>query len=162
MLKNKFYTSLKEFFLPPVPAELEDKIHSAVANYVKNNGLQTRFTWMDYNIDEINQWAWKNISPDVYFGIQIITDEGLGIHQDQSSHIKLLYYLDTGGNNVTTTFYADPDGKVILESHVIPAKKWFSFDTQVWHDVKNVESLRYALVATVNYNQREHAIQNYK
>lgn len=150
MLKNQFYTNIKELYFPQLPEELENKVHNIVKDYVEKDKLTKSFTWTNDDVSEINQWAWKNISKDLHFGIFII-DRDIEIHVDRYSNTKLSYYLNLGGDDVTSTFYRDREGNQLLEQTIIQNKKWYTFNAQVWHTVQNVTKLRYGISTSINH-----------
>ena len=70
-------------------------------------------------------------------------------HRDyQTERYKVNYIFDTGGPNVRTRFY-DED-KTLVEQYVIPAGKWHTFDSMIYHDVTGIRSGSYRIAITLS------------
>lgn len=81
-------------------------------------------------------------------------------HCDVNRTFSLNYVIETGGDNVTTTFYhegrEDPDLEVIQfkhpseltldKSYVCPKNGWTMLDVQRYHGVENIETNRIVLM----------------
>ena len=79
-------------------------------------------------------------------------------HTDRLRQVAINYLLQTGGTNVTTTFYVErneddadlsvskqlPYEQVTVESKIVlPEKTWHCFNAQQLHSVENIETERY-------------------
>jgi hypothetical protein len=73
-----------------------------------------------------------------------IVKKGLGIHKDVGRKIIYNYILETGGENVYTTFY-DEDKKSEMFSINIPEQQWHLLDVSFFHGVSGIENDRYAI-----------------
>lgn len=77
-------------------------------------------------------------------------------HCDRGRHVAINYYIDLGGQNVTTCFYnyhrddTNPAEAINLtqssvqkiSSHLLVNDSWYVFDAQQCHAVENIETLR--------------------
>jgi hypothetical protein len=97
-------------------------------------------------------------------------------HTDRSRRVAINYLLQTGGTNVTTTFYAErnsddadlsvsrhlPYEQATVESKVILLeKKWHCFNAQQLHSVENIETERYYLSLVLIHNNSYEDFINY-
>ena len=98
-------------------------------------------------------------------------------HTDRARRVAINYLLQTGGTNVTTTFYtkrnsndADlsfsrhlPYEQATVESKVIlTEKKWHCFNAQQLHSVENIETERYYLsLLLIHNNSYEDFLKHY-
>lgn len=108
------------------------------------------------------EWKYKR------FGVQVVTGNKNGIfppHTDPiNSRVKdFVYILDTGGDNVITTWWDLKDGSTTnvklstpvwyeeeilneIEAHKTEEDTWYEFDFTEIHSVKNIQRLRVAFV----------------
>jgi hypothetical protein len=98
------------------------------------------YTWSNSFNQEINQWCQENICADMYWGFQIIRGN-LITHIDRETTVKFVYLLDTGGDNVVTSFYAD-DNTTVIDSVVLEAHRWHILKVDVPHGVTGVNADR--------------------
>jgi hypothetical protein len=149
-----------------------------LAGYWKPDGTEN----IDYgyiNVFPINQYFRREIEQYFYdnnlshpewdnklFGVQVVTGGGSGRfppHRDPPYYrVKdFVYILDTGGDNVITSWwkvkdteppdnsYHVPIAEEILdevEAHKTEEDSWYQFDFSEIHSVKNIERLRVAFV----------------
>ena len=73
------------------------------------------------------------------FYFQLTTN--LDVHVDVGSDVKLIYFVDTGGDNVFTEFYSN-DGKKLLQSIQLVSHKWYALKTSINHSVRGVDKSR--------------------
>jgi hypothetical protein len=90
-----------------------------------------------YNATEkILQWTRSVFDFPHKVYVQVAYDD-LEIHTDLERTFALNYQLELGGNNVHTGFYNAQD--ILLESYIIPEKKWARLSVKIPHAVTNIE-----------------------
>ena len=147
MDKTNFYIKKISSF-PKLSAEIYEKINFNLSLYQNKNTLGTNvnYVWSDDFNKDINEWCKKHIIDDVYYAFQIATAD-MPLHKDKNSTVKLIYVLDTGGDNVITSFYNQQKQK--LHSIKVEANCWYLLKTDVWHCVEGITSPRFSICATV-------------
>lgn len=87
-------------------------------------------------------------------------------HCDRARNLAINYYIDLGGENVTTNFYnyqrTDSDRTAaenlrydqveLVESHQLTTDTWYAFNVQQCHSVENIETLRIFIGIIVESN----------
>ena len=133
--------------LPQLPKDLEDEIYISIE---ENKNVDTDavnigdiYTWIPCN-DKLQNWCKENISKDVYWAIQVITDD-LPIHEDADTEVKFLYVIQ--GKDAVTRFY-DKDFKE-LNSQVLELREWYILNTSVFHNVTDVNKTRIAITGRI-------------
>lgn len=126
--------------LPSVPQIILDSIPSDYSLYEKKSYYpEANYLWTDTFNLELNQWAQRHIGSDLYFGFQIISG-ALPVHRDIGTLTKLVYLLDTGGDNVETVFYND-DGteqySINIQQH-----RWHVLQADKLHSVRGIDPNR--------------------
>jgi len=132
---------IRKLLLP----RLSDNIINEVYNSIdQNSNLWDRetvplklnmYNWMPAN-DVVQDWCKFNISPDLYWGIQVI-DANLPMHKDHGTEIKFNYIIDQGGSNPITNYF-DDEGKLI-DSYTLMPHTWYILNVAVNHSVLNIE-----------------------
>ena len=142
---------IKKIILPKLPQELIEDVRNTieVSRNVAFDGQNSRLTdefgsyYSWYIPSELLQtWCHKNISPDIFFGIQVIAGrmpmhKDFGPTPDSRTELKFNYIIDTGGDNVVTNYYSDD--KELIESHILAPGIWYMLNVRVNHDVQNIE-----------------------
>ena len=133
---------IQYFNLPQIPKDLIDSVvpQTLIDSFNSGNRKYERqvntYVWSDESNEKINSWGQENICSDMYYAFQLMTGS-LPIHKDNGTKIKLNYLIDTGGDNVVTTFY-DDDQTTELASYNIPVNKWHLFKADTYHSVSNI------------------------
>jgi hypothetical protein len=109
--------------------------------------------WDRYNMsDELESWLRTNVvSNFVNCGIIVIKNtDRIVPHTDHTRPYVLIYYTDTGGENVQTTYYQEPgksrvieffypsqdvDRLTVLDQTIIPAHTWVLTHADILHGV---------------------------
>ena len=86
-------------------------------------------------------------------------------HYDYYRHIAINYYIDLGGNNVTTCFYDKsrntdmedskfftPNEINLQKSYYLQVNNWYSYSVQQCHSVENIETTRIMLILVLQSN----------
>ena len=140
---------IKYLNLPAIPQTVIDSIE------FDDNDLTLAKSIVGYkssivSTDLLNEWGRKNISEDIFLNYQLMTDNVL-LHRDKSTKSKLLYVIDTGGDEVLTSFYTDPEGTDLLFKAVIEPGRWCIFEADVCHKVSNMDpgKLRFAITGQI-------------
>lgn len=118
---------------------------------LKTNKQKIEQIWSEgYNL-EVDNWCKNNICKDVHYSFQLTTN--LNQHTDIGTKVKLIYFVDTGGDNVFTEFHSD-DNKQILQSVKLDSHKWYALKTDVNHSVRGVEKskTRFSIVGRLFFN----------
>jgi hypothetical protein len=85
--------------------------------------------------DTVQQWCNQNISPDMYWYIQVMRTN-LPIHKDLVTTCKLNYIIKTGGDEAVTNFY--DENKQLIETVRCDQYCWYTLNAQVYHSVDNI------------------------
>jgi hypothetical protein len=125
--------------LPKLPTELIAGINRNFDDYEIKVQADT-YTWSNSFNQEVNAWCQKNICADLYWGFQIIRGN-LITHIDRETTVKFVYLLDTGGDNVVTSFYAD-DNTTVIDSVVLEPHRWHILKVDAPHGVTGVDADR--------------------
>lgn len=152
--------------LPHIPKHIINNISKFYANptnisiardsaseYVKPNDPDNPdnipYAWTDLNNEILNEWCQNNICEDMYFAFQIIQGKNgnLKMHKDKGTRQKLIYLVETGGENVVTNFY-DDDKKTKKQSIVIEPNRWHIMDVTQFHEVCGIEKNKTRLSIT--------------
>ena len=110
--------------------------------------------------ERVTQWVNENIAPG-YSGIEAAWStaglDNLRVHTDRARDYGVLYILDTGGDNVTTSFYQEKGQPLIrdrrthvddydlldlLESAVFEKNRWILLYNRVLHNAANITKNR--------------------
>lgn len=132
--------------LPRIPEDIIAKINFNFDQYEKKVSGVT-YTWSDSFNAEVNQWCRENICQDMYWAFQIMTGD-LPVHKDRVTETKLLYLLQTGGNEVTT-YFLDDDQKTVTQNYVIEPHRWHILRANAYHGVKNITGVRFSITGRV-------------
>lgn len=127
---------IKKIFLPRLPDNMIAEVyHSIESNLDKVwTGDLDMYSWIPAN-DAIQEWCKKNISPDLYWGVQVI-DNNLPMHKDHGTEIKFNYIIDRGSINAKTNYY-DNQG-VLLDSYVMDEHTWYILNVTINHSVTDI------------------------
>ena len=98
--------------------------------------LSDTYLWSDSYNTELNRWCQDNICPDMYFGFQIITGE-IQPHKDVETATKIVYLIQSGGDNVNTEFFDDQHN--LVASYKIQVGRWHVLKADTCHAVKNIQ-----------------------
>jgi hypothetical protein len=126
----------RQIFLPQVPDNIVEQIRQSareLVNVVEHN--DKNYIWAAAN-QQVQQWCRQNISPDMYWGVQII-DGHLAAHKDQGTQAKFNYIIDAAGQDVVTNFY-DDDMKLVETVHFLE-HTWYILDVTMLHEVVGVK-----------------------
>lgn len=122
--------------LPKLPEELIAGINKNFDEYEVKVQADT-YTWSNSFNQDINAWCRNNICDNMYWGFQIIRGD-LATHVDRETEIKFIYLLDTGGDNVVTSFYKE-DNATVVDSVVLEPHRWHILKVDIPHGVTGVE-----------------------
>ena len=143
---------IKRLILPKLPNELVEDVYKTIntGNNVALDGPNVRltddfgsyYTWYKPS-DQLQKWCQKNISPDIFFGIQMIVEKmpmhkDFGPTPDSRTELKFNYIIETGGDAVVTNYYTD--SAELIESHILEPNIWYIINVRVNHDVQNIDS----------------------
>lgn len=125
--------------LPQIPNELIDNLSRNFDTYEiswsprpeKGNYFKSKT-----GIDKISEWCKNNVCESAHWDFQIIKGD-MPIHTDAATVSKLMYLIDTGGDNVVSEFY-DLEKSKLLESVVYEKNKWVLLRVDTPHRVKNI------------------------
>jgi hypothetical protein len=124
------------------------------------------------NVTKLTKWLYPYVGFCYFNIIHLEPNEEIPAifpaHTDLLRNTAINLILIKGGENVETTIYHPPKdherGIVkfwyentelkIIDSQIIPSSKWWVFDAQLPHSVKNIESKRLILAATPVSNIR--------
>ena len=163
-------------FLPAIPLELLVEPGINNNDYIKQPDerhkqlpAHRRATFARYSVnDQVLNWLRDNISTSLELaGLQKMTWPDDAIpgkrliipHTDAARHWAISYIFETGGPNVTTTFYQENgfplvrksdtlfkgDNLTVHEQLVIEPYRWHMIKTNVIHGVENVLTQRQAI-----------------
>ena len=136
--------------LPKVPAEIlqkaVDNIPTCLEKFERPNNP---YTWTDFDNTELDAWGKLNISQELYYAFQIMTDN-MKIHKDTVTKTKFCYVIQTGGENVITSFY-DEDQTTILDTYCIEQDRWHLLKADTYHGVSNLNhgNIRFSITAKI-------------
>jgi hypothetical protein len=134
--------------LPQIPNELISNLNRDFDTYEtswsprpeKGNYFKSKT-----GIDKISEWCKNNVCESAHWDFQIIKGD-MPIHTDAVTVSKLMYLIDTGGDNVVSEFY-NSDKTELLESVVYEKNKWILLRVDIPHRVKNINpgSVRFSI-----------------
>jgi len=142
-----------ELLLPRIPQEITDFILAEgnkrdPSTYSVERAPQDSYTdmyeWFALPPEFIT-WFRANISPNRYFGVQVIK-KNLPIHRDYGSNVKFNYLVQAGNTGVETVFYNDDmveNEAIVLEEH-----KWYILSVQELHNIRGLIDGNYRLGIT--------------
>jgi hypothetical protein len=128
---------IKELFLPKLPDAVVKEVYQSIeleSDRVWNDKELNMYHWIPAN-DIVQNWCKSNISPDLYWGVQVI-DSDLPMHKDRGTQIKFNYIVDQGGINPLTNYH-DDQGKLI-NSYTMEPHAWYILNVTVNHSVTNM------------------------
>ena len=137
---------IKKLFLPRLPDHIIDQIYESI-KYNANSWDKTdipgidnfkMYNWLPAN-DIIQDWCRSYISPDLYWGVQVI-DSDLPMHKDHGTKIKFNYLIDDGGEESKTNYHDDQGNP--LDSYILAPHTWYILDVSTNHSVSNIEQGR--------------------
>jgi hypothetical protein len=124
--------------LPAIPVDIMSRLNRDFGQYkTKANPLNKFYVWSDDFNEEVNRWCQQNICDTMYWGFQIMTGDQ-PMHKDNVTLTKLIYLINTGGDNVYTRFY--DDDKNLTHSYKIECNRWHLLKADSYHSVDGVES----------------------
>jgi hypothetical protein len=128
---------IKKILLPKMPDDLIDEIYKSIRlNSDKAwKGDFDMYAWMPAT-DKIQDWCKQNISPDLYWGVQLITND-LPMHKDHGTEIKFNYVITQGSSDVRTNYY--DDNKTLISSNILDAHTWYILNVSVFHSVTGMK-----------------------
>jgi hypothetical protein len=143
-MTTHIYYYAQQLNLPLPPQKILDIVNQ---NYIlqkqhynlKTDDEKLQYTYAQGYNAEVNTWCQNNVCKDIRFYFQLTTN--LDIHVDAGSDVKLIYFVDTGGDNVFTEFYSN-DGKKLLQSIQLVSHKWYALKTSINHSVRGVDKSR--------------------
>jgi hypothetical protein len=144
---------VKKLFLPRLSNHIIDQIYESIEHNT-NSWDKTdippeydkfkMYNWMPAN-DIIQDWCRSYISPDLYWGVQVINSD-LPMHKDYGTEIKFNYLIDTGGDQSITNYHDDQGN--LLDSYVLKSHTWYILDVSTNHSVSNIEKNRLRISLT--------------
>ena len=194
MNKMNFYKKLN---FPEIPAEillnLKNKLYNTVVvpdigygiTHIKNNKslVSCKYIYSHIACEDFELWLKHNI-PDVSIDSALMQSQH-SINNLPSTHIvhtdierrsSLNYIIDTGGEDVTTSWYKEKnknlhresksinqqsdsgfvnyDNLELLESVNFQKNNWYVIDTRILHDVDNITNIRRSI--SINLFHRDY------
>jgi hypothetical protein len=132
--------------LPRIPDSIIDNLPTDWDQYDRKVSYPgSNYAWTDSFNQEINSWCQQNISPDMYFGFQIMSGD-VPIHRDHGTRTKLVYLIYPGGKSVATNFYSDQ--QELAQSYVINTNRWHVLQTDCLHSVDGIEAGQFRFSVT--------------
>jgi len=131
---------IKFLDLPPVPEELIEPI-----DVIINKPFRATSAGLDNRAKGVFQR--RDVSPELHNYLQTLFDFkikanyqilylGTRLHKDIGRDIAYNYLIDLGGDNiVTSVFDGWQDDKKLLQSEILPLKKWHSLNVSNYHQV---------------------------
>ena len=132
--------------LPKLPNHLVAEIQASIddnQNHPSKTSYNGIYDWLPAN-DKIQEWCNENISEDIYWGIQIITDD-LPAHKDVGTVCKFNYLI--AGATGDTNFYNDDNE--LIETVLLESDKWYILNTNVLHEVVGVKDVRISITGRI-------------
>lgn len=155
--------------LPPIPEQLTKTPADYDPSQIGKKDNAYNYTRWSASTD-LKNWLQQNICADLSIaGVQIITGN-VALHRDKRRW-ALNYLLDTGGQNVITSWHRIPGvpdvdplnpetaaralsaTTEILESLQVELHRWHLISTEVLHQVTGVEHTRIAVTIGLNNDQ---------
>jgi hypothetical protein len=136
--------------LPKIPQYVVDSLIRDVKQHrdYHNSSIHgDAYVWSDLSTELLNTWCRENISDEMYYGLQLMSDD-VPVHKDVGTKTKINYVIDTGGPNVETGFY-DSDGITQLASYCIEGGRWHIFKADTHHNVRNIETIRISVTSRI-------------
>ena len=127
---------IKKIFLPGLPDNMIAEVYQSIESNLDKawTGELNMYSWLPAN-NVIQEWCKENISPDLYWGVQVI-DADLPMHKDHGTEIKFNYIIDQGGSDSVTSYY-DDEG-VLLDFYTMDPHAWYILNVAVNHGVTNI------------------------
>jgi hypothetical protein len=125
--------TVRQVNMPSVPQHVVTEIYNCV-DQGTSAVVHDNYSWMPAN-EQIQTWCKNNISPDMYWGLQIISGD-LKMHKDIGTQVKFNYIIDTAGPHVVTNFYND--SLELIESVTLHPHTWYIMDVTLYHSVSLV------------------------
>jgi hypothetical protein len=128
---------IKKLFLPRLPDSIIDEVYTSIDHGADRAWIDKElnmYSWIPAN-NVIQEWCKENISPDLYWGVQVI-DADLPMHKDHGTEIKFNYIIDQGGSDSVTSYY-DDEG-VLLDFYTMDPHAWYILNVAVNHGVTNI------------------------
>ena len=132
--------------LPKIPKDLLKEIHASISenqDHPSRTSYKGIYDWLPAN-DKIQEWCRDNISKDVYWGIQVISDN-LPAHKDIGTMCKFNYVI--AGDRCATNFYDDDDK--LIETVTLEHEQWYILNTSVSHEVTGVDNVRISVTGRI-------------
>ena len=124
--------------------------------------------------DEFDQWIRSNIISEFIRVGLCVSEAGMdhsGPHRDQSRDYALLYLLQAGSDNATTSYWkekpgvsvknhSDYDELDLLDQVVIPLETWYLIDAKTTHSVENIKQGRITIQIGLSQDHKEKFISS--
>lgn len=144
-----FYTQILKF--PRLPDHLVEVAYQCIKEYQVSDAFEKTGNYRWYPaLPELQEWLNANVLEGDW-GVQTnIDDKDLAVHVDRFTPTRILYTLDPGGPNVTTTFYQD-DRSTVIESSVLQPHTWYALKTDVYHSAQGIVPGQTRIAITVRF-----------
>ena len=139
--KNRNIVSINYGYLKDIDSDINDELENIYSKYFNEPIV-------------FGAGRMKNTNPETVAQVQPHVDG------KEKRWTAINCYLKLGGDQVRTNFYTTeltganslPYEDVVLdESYVLDQNKWYSFDSQQYHGVDNVETERSLVLIMINY-----------
>jgi hypothetical protein len=120
--------------LPKIPDNIVKEIYNSARNKKNLVKKGEAYEWVSA-CEMVQQWCKENICTDMYWGIQIISNN-LPLHKDIDTEIKLNYIIDRAGDSVITKFY--DDNMNLIQAVEFEENQWYILDVSKYHEVVGV------------------------
>jgi hypothetical protein len=120
--------------LPKIPDNIVKEIYNSARNKKNLVKKGEAYEWVSA-CKMVQQWCKENICTDMYWGIQIISNN-LPLHKDIDTEIKLNYIIDSAGDSVITKFY--DDNMNLIQAVEFEENQWYILDVSKYHEVVGV------------------------
>ena len=127
---------VKYLNLPTIPKDVIDSIIPSESDL--SEAKERHYISTHSNVEKLNEWGRENIAERIYLNYQILYND-LPAHIDRNTKSKLLYIVETGGDNVYTNFYTDEDKTELIYSAIIEPNRWCLFEADVAHEITGMD-----------------------
>ena len=134
---------IKKLFLPRLPDNIINEVYKSIETGINRVEIPegaskdefNMYAWIPAN-DAVQNWCISNISPDLYWGVQVI-DKDLPMHKDNTTELKFNYIIDQGSVDAKTNYY--DDAKILLDSYVLEKHSWYILNVRAFHEVTGLK-----------------------
>jgi hypothetical protein len=130
--------------LPKIPDNIVQEIYISAQTKKSLVEKIDAYKWVAAS-DVVQQWCKENICADMYWGVQIISND-LPVHKDIDTEIKLNYIIDSAGDKVITKFYNDDMN--LIQTVEFEENEWYILNVSKYHEVAGVGQGQFRISVT--------------